>query len=156
MVFHIKIVSLKQAKRNAEPCVLPQFVYEEKAVSLILGTLLRFCQRLCQGQQVPTSPSAAGGAAGVTGFAVMLEPLSVENSADAENHSESVPVTTLHCITDGCDAPTGDHCWDVTAGSSCGMVTTTCAGLPGSRTGMTVCPLLCRYRRTWPVGHSSR
>lgn len=26
----------------------------------------------------------------------------------------------------------------------------------GSRTGMTVCPLLCRYGRTWPVGHSSR
>ena len=26
----------------------------------------------------------------------------------------------------------------------------------GSRTGMIVCPLLCRYRRTWPVGHSSK
>lgn len=41
LVFHIKIVSLKQAKRDTEPCVLPQFIYEEK-VSLILGTLLRF------------------------------------------------------------------------------------------------------------------
>lgn len=61
----------------------------------------------------------------------MLEPPSIESSADAENCSEIVLVTTVHSINDDCDALIGHHCWDAIAGSGCGMVTTACAALPG-------------------------
>lgn len=61
----------------------------------------------------------------------MHEPPSIDNSADVEICSEIVLVTTVHSITDDCGALTGHHCWDATAGSGCGMVTTACAVLPG-------------------------
>lgn len=89
---------------------------------------------LCQGQQVLiiiNRPEFTACAAGVTRFAAMLEPPSIENSADAENCSEILLVTTMHSITDDCGALIGHHFWDATAGSGCGMVATACAALPG-------------------------
>lgn len=61
----------------------------------------------------------------------MLEPPSIENSADAENCSDIILATTMYSMTDNCDALIGHRCWDATAGSGCGMVTTACAALPG-------------------------
>lgn len=61
----------------------------------------------------------------------MLVPPSIENSADAENCSEIILVTTMHSITEDCDALTGHPCWNATTGSDCSMVTTACVALSG-------------------------
>ena len=59
----------------------------------------------------------------------MLELPSIESSADAENCSDIILVTTMHNITDRIIESL--NCWDATAGSGCGMVTTAYAALPG-------------------------
>lgn len=61
----------------------------------------------------------------------MLEPPSLENSADPENCSEVILVRTVHSTTDDFGAFIGHHCWDATAESGCSMVTAACAALPG-------------------------